>query len=176
MPRKTTPDELTSTEALRLAEELDAKGAGATLDNQFTDRVIVYLRAFVQAKAAYDRLGERRRRGHFRGGGVMGRPAPTTKEENIAAIAYGIAPLTDRHGFNFYEKHSDTLEGAIGCLRYFVQCADAFTTMETQGGVPSEYDWYLAIDHYVVAIVALNELPSFEELQRLAATVIAEAK
>lgn len=99
---------------------------------------------------------------------------PNNKEENIAAIAYGMAGLTNKAGLTFYEQHGDELEGEGGCLRYFVECADAFTTMGPEGA--PEYDWYLAVDAYVADIVECADLPDYVELQLLARKAIVASR
>lgn len=102
----------------------------------------------------------------------------TERMENIAAISYGIAGMTNAAGLTFYEQHCDALEGEAGMFRYFVApLAEEFSAAEESISQAFEWDWYCAIDNYIMDVLAMGDrLPTDTELRELALKAIHDAK
>lgn len=94
--------------------------------------------------------------------------------ENIAAVAFGIALERGTDGATFVERHSDGLEGQLGCIRWLIEAGEQFDRAEValRASVP-RFDWYLAIDAFVREIMQYeDDLPSLDELFKLAGRCI----
>lgn len=102
----------------------------------------------------------------------------SARDENIAAICYGVALLSDEQDRTFYQKHGDGLEGTIGVLQWLIDAAEVFTSAEEQieRGEAYEWDWYLATDGFVADLVEAEELPDDAKLLAMALRNIEAAK
>ena len=72
----------------------------------------------------------------------------------------------------FYERHTVKLRGFAGVWRFCVKAAGVFSDVEGTILLPDDYNWIVAVDAFVNALVSLKKLPSDKELRALAKRAI----
>ncbi|MCC6151794.1 MAG: hypothetical protein IT461_16205 [Planctomycetes bacterium] len=72
----------------------------------------------------------------------------------------------------FYERHTVKLRGFAGIWRFCLLAAHAFSEAEGTVLLPDDYNWIVAVDAFVNALICCKKLPSDKELRALAKRAI----
>lgn len=87
--------------------------------------------------------------------------------ENVAAIS---GEFHKHAGYqSFYDRHADEVSGFPGIWRLCADAGEVFTYAEAGQELP---DWIEAIDQFVAALFAFEDVPAIADMQRIARRII----